>query len=286
MDATSTPAAAPSAAGRPASAPTPRALQCGNVITSDTLLTNDLTCSENALIIGDDNVHLDLNGHALTGPGLGPWVWPHRALSSVGIHLKGRKGAWIGNGKVTNFATGVLLDNSAQTEINTVTSEGNFYGIYLVESTGNHLVGNLVPQNTYGIHLQMSSNNLVIGNDSFNNLYRSPGGYGMNLIESHNNEIRENLVHHNVNQGIWLISSTGNAIFRNDLISNQPNAVDGSDVNIWYSVERREDNYWSDYEGVDSDEDGIGNTPYRISQFPLIEDLYPSMRPYRREDGS
>ena len=147
-------------------------------------------------------------------------------------------------------------------------------------------MGNLVPQNTYGIHLQMSSNNLVIGNDSFNNLYRSPGGYGMNLIESHNNEIRENLVHHNVNQGIWLISSTGNAIFKNDLISNQPNAVDGSDVNIWYSVERREGNYWSDYEGVDSDEDGIGDTPYRISQFPLIEDLYPSMRPYRREDGS
>ena len=204
----------------------PRVLQREDTITVDTVLANDLTCHGDGLTIGVDNVRLDLGGHTLTGPGRGPWVWPNRALSSVGIRAEGREGVWIGNGLVATFATGVLVDNTTQSEVYSVVSRENFYGIYLLESTGNWLTANVVDFNTYGIHLQMSNGNAVIRNDSVTNLYQSPGWYGINLIESDDNEIRENLVSANEEQGIWPIDSRGNTIYHNNLIGNNPNGVD------------------------------------------------------------
>lgn len=269
--------------GEPTSAQvaTPRPLACRDIITSDTVLGNDLTCPGNGLVIGADNVRMDLNGHTISGPGRGPWVWPRRALSSVGIQIEGRRGVWVGNGTVGNFATGVLLDNTNQTEVHSVTSRGNFYGIYLVEAAENRIEGNAVTVNTYGIHLQMSSGNTVIGNNAFTNQYQSPGGYGVNLIESHNNEIRENIVRGNQNQGIWLIRSRSNTIYHNDLIGNNPNGVDDSDANAWYSSELKQGNYWSDYEGKDADGDGIGETPHLLRGTGEARDFYPSVKPHR-----
>ena len=266
----------------------PRPVKCGDEIASHTVLANDLTCPDDALVITADGVRLDLNGHVISGPGRGPWVWPHRALFSVGVKALGRTGVWIGNGTVRNFATGFLLDATTDSEVNGAVSKDNFYGVYLVESTQNRLVANTVHENTYGIHLQMSSNNTVVGNDSFSNLYRSPGGYGINLIESHDNVIRENIIRANFNQGIWLLFSNGNQIFRNDLIENNPNGLDDSGRNTWYSSERLEGNYWSDYHGVDADGDGIGDSPYTVhsSLSPgQIKDLHPSVKPFRwRQD--
>ena len=230
---TSTPTPVPTAIPTPIPPPTstptpaPRILGCGDTITSDTVLANDLTCGEGiALIIGADNLRLDLAGHTLKGPGRGPWVWPRMALTSIAVFAGRRTGVWIGNGTITGFATGVLLEGTTSSEVSTLATTDNFYGIYLIESTENRISGNFVRQNTYGIHLQMSNRNAVVGNESFNNLYQSPGGYGLNLILSDGNEVRDNVMEANVNQGIWLIASRDNLIFRNDLINNMPNGVD------------------------------------------------------------
>jgi len=44
-------------------------------------------------------------------------------------------------------------------------------------------------------------------------------------------------------------------------------------VNIWYL--NNIGNFWDNYLGYDTNNDGIGETPYIISQDPLIEDRYP-----------
>lgn len=266
----------------------PRAVECGEEIVEDTVMANDLTCPGNALVIAADGIRLDLNGHVIDGPGRGPWVWPYRALFSVGVKALGRTDVWVGNGTVKNFATGFLVDATTDSEVNGAEASDNFYGIYLVESTRNRIVANMVHENTYGIHLQMSSDNTVVGNDSYSNLYRSPGGYGINVIESHDNVIRENIIRANVNQGIWLMFSNGNTIFRNDLIGNNPNGLDDSGRNTWYSSEREEGNYWSDYEGEDTDGDGIGDSPYNVHSslsMGQIKDQHPSMTPFRWQRG-
>ena len=43
-------------------------VSCGDTITRDTTLRHDLTdCVGNGLVIGADNIKLDLNGHTLDG---------------------------------------------------------------------------------------------------------------------------------------------------------------------------------------------------------------------------
>ena len=220
-----------------------------------------------------------LSGHGEPSP-----AW------ACGWRLK--KGVWIGNGTVSSFATGVLSDNTRDSEVVSVASEGNFYGIYLVASIGSRLENNVAKQNIYGIHLQESNGNALIGNDSSDHLYPGPGGYGINLVESDDNVIKENVLAENLNQGIWLINSTGNLIFLNDLIGNKHNGVEenvgpGIGNNIWYNPGSNKGNYWSDYNGQDADGDGIGDTPHPIKGFGSgAEDRYPSVNPYRWKPGS
>ena len=123
---TSTPTPVPTAIPTPIPPPTstptpaPRMLRCGDTITADTVLANDITCGEDiALIIGADNLRLDLAGHTLKGPGRGPWVWPRRALASIAVFAGRRTGVWIGNGTITGFATGVLLEGTTSSEVST-----------------------------------------------------------------------------------------------------------------------------------------------------------------------
>jgi hypothetical protein len=48
---------------------------CGDTITHDTTLHNDLTnCTTDGLVIGADNITLDLNGHTIDGVQTGPPV--------------------------------------------------------------------------------------------------------------------------------------------------------------------------------------------------------------------
>src|SRR3954447_13954121 len=85
------------------------ALHCGATITADTRLTSDLTnCSSVGLIIGADDVTLDLGGHTVTGDG----------VSDVeGVRTIGHDNVVIENGSVRNFVEGVVIIRSATTRL-------------------------------------------------------------------------------------------------------------------------------------------------------------------------
>lgn len=79
-----------------ASAGAAEGVECGSVITEDTVLTHDLLDCENGLTVAAPGVTLDLGGHQIGGRGTGSGV-------SVGA-----QGAVVRNGAVTGFSTGVL----------------------------------------------------------------------------------------------------------------------------------------------------------------------------------
>ena len=90
------PGPSPSSSGSAASgsatpAPTPtqsypsREGTCAMRVSESFTLANDLTCTGDGMVVVSDNITVDLGGHTLTGPGMGPQTWPLPQLDSVGV---------------------------------------------------------------------------------------------------------------------------------------------------------------------------------------------------------
>src|ERR671915_2326466 len=79
---------------------------CGQTITQNTVLDSNVgPCSGDGIIIGANNITLDLNGFTVSGtaaPGEG-----------AGILLESRTGVTVRNGTVTLFDAGVVVDGGS-----------------------------------------------------------------------------------------------------------------------------------------------------------------------------
>lgn len=102
-------ASAPSAEASAASRP----LHCGQVITRNTTLTDDLTnCPGDGLVIGADGITLNLNGHTIDGIAQ-DLSCKRDCLSQVGIdNSGGHDRVRIRNGTVTDFEYDIVLDGA------------------------------------------------------------------------------------------------------------------------------------------------------------------------------
>jgi parallel beta-helix repeat protein len=124
------------------------------------LLTNDITVAsgETGIIVRASNVHLDLGGHSLTGPG------GDRALTTTGIIVWfTADSVHINNGTIEGMATGVIV-SSTNGSIDSLSLTNNFTGID-VNGSNNNLVGNSFTGNNKGVILEtIASSNTVTGN--------------------------------------------------------------------------------------------------------------------------
>ena len=140
------------------------------------------------------------------------------------------------------------------------------------------------------IGLENSRNCLITGNTAFgtglegndlidlsyctgcvidNNTVSGSTYYGITLFSSSNNLIYNNVISQN-QYGIYLTSGTGNIVFHNNF-ENLNQVTFTGDPSGNYFNETFEGNYWSDYNGKDANQDGIGDTPYSNLDFhPLL----------------
>ena len=166
---------------------------------------------------------------------------------------------------------------------NTMIRSGN-NGIELSGSYNNVIQTNTFFNNTgNGIYLFSSQHNNVTANRVYNN---SKNGIELSK-NSRFNQIFENEIFNNLQRGAYIEKYAGghsihNYFYNNSFIGNGENARDlgGSfDVryNNWnYSTSG---NYWDDYLGVDSNDDGIGDTPYDIiALYSGCKDSWPIWR--------
>ena len=104
----------------------------------------------------------------------------------------------------------------------------------------------------------------------------------MIFYSSFNNSIHDNVIAFNYHLGLYFDGCSQNKFFRNDIVDNDDQTICWYCSNIWDNA--IEGNYWSDYNGTDTNSDGIGDEPYQILTLHLSGESYdtdnfPLMRP-------
>jgi nitrous oxidase accessory protein len=145
-----------------------------------------------------------------------------------------------------------------------------------ISGFNNSVYGNEILNCNTGIQISHGANNTVSENNLVNN-----SANGFNFYDTKNNYIIGNNVTNSGEYGILFTASNDNRFSRNNFSNDNQTfdshyILDWTDlsVNIWDNG--FEGNYWSNYNGTDSDGDGIGDTPHVINEnnqdnYPLIE---------------
>jgi parallel beta-helix repeat protein len=155
------------------------------------------------------------------------------------------------NYSATEATIGIDLPNRINVTIKNVQVKSFINGIHLLNSSKNSIIGNNVTENVDGIRLDSSSNNIIIENNVTLNVH------GIHPFVS-------NKFYHN------------NFIDNMDHVFIRPEDA----ANSWDNDLPSGGNYWNNYAGADSNDDGIGDTPFTIDanntdRYPLIA-LYTS----------
>jgi nitrous oxidase accessory protein len=168
-----------------------------------------------------------------------------------------------------------LIDAAANTITDNNITGALVSGISLDVSSGNVVSGNRISELVDGMGALMlwkSSNNVVSRNLLF-------GGNPMLMIDCTNNIISENFVMDS-EYGVVVGASSSNSIYGNYFINVTQQVLDTNESgqlseNSWNND--KEGNYWSNYNGEDSNGDGIGDSPQIL--YENNQDNYPLMNP-------
>jgi len=192
---------------------------CGSVITQDTTLTADLVdCPADGLLIGADNIVLNLNGHLIDGVQTGQSQGDADGVDNSAGH----DGVTIKNGRVRAFASGVYLDGGARANrILGVNVAQSYVGIDVARSSSNLVRSNVTQHNALGIGLLLARDNRVEGNTALSR------DFGIFLDNADGNRVAGNSVRTNTfGDGIDLFrGSKFNTVINNSVLGDSSSAM-------------------------------------------------------------
>ncbi len=212
----------------------------------------------------------------------------------------------ISNNVISNsMSIGVDLESSSHILIieNTIMNSG-YAGILIDYGQYNSIISNNITENQKGIYAWNCHDILIDGNLIESNIDFGIGLWGTFTYTHHveNNTItRNNIINNQVgiefwtdnepeklrnniitcnnitgNQvGISLSLCSGNEIYHNNFIDNLNHVVTDDFYNSWDDDYPSGGNYWDDYDGNDTDHDGVGDAPHNMTEHNV--DRYPLM---------
>jgi parallel beta-helix repeat protein len=125
-------------------------VSCGDRITADTTLDTDLVnCPNHGIVIGADDITVDLNGHLIDGDGA-PFAQcrPRREACDIGVLNDGHDGVTVMHGSVRQFGLGVLVGGAGRTRLLDLSVARNmFSGVVIAESARTELRRSVVAVN-------------------------------------------------------------------------------------------------------------------------------------------
>jgi parallel beta-helix repeat protein len=219
-------------------------VSCGQVLTQSTTVGNDLVdCLGDGLVVGSDNITVDLNGHTIDGVGLG-----------AGVRNDGHSFVTVRNGTIQEFDQGVLLGPGTQLNVvEDLTAQANqVAGIELAGAgSGNHVRDNTLTGNSIAVSLLDGSTgntvarNMITGggnrgiilvassdNTLLTNTISGAGDGGIDLSQASNaNRVESNVVTSTGDAGISVSDSDGNQLLSNTTSENSDGGISLSAAN-------------------------------------------------------
>src|SRR3954471_11579483 len=112
-------------------------VSCGETITKDTKLANDLVdCPGNGLVIGADGITLDLNGHTIDGDGDGFDSCATGATDcDAGVDNTGHARITVTHGTIREFVEGVAVEGARANRVEDLSTSGLAHGGVLVKQS-------------------------------------------------------------------------------------------------------------------------------------------------------
>jgi parallel beta-helix repeat protein len=208
-------AAVPTSAGGARAA----AVACGDTVSESVVLTADLECMGPGLRIASQGISVDLNGHTISGSGVGTGIAVRSASASVTVKNGTIRGFGAGVDVIGNGVGSPVTDVSLQHLLltsNVIGVSTNFVGVFRIEDS-------VIRHNAFdGIALLETDNVWVRRNKVMDN-----GGAGIEAIYSVDRALYENnRVNRNAGDGILVQRSTST------IIGNTANANGGDGIRV------------------------------------------------------
>ena len=182
-------------------------VSCGDTITADTTLDGDLVdCPNNGIVIGADDITLDLNGHRIDGDGTRFADCPKNEFCDVGLLSDGHDGVTLRDGSVREFAHGAFVFSARDNRVISISSKEN---------------------TEFGFVVSQSARSRVRDSSGSDNI--APEGDGMGVFGSHDLRIVNNTFRNNPGPGIHIDGSNGNLIKGNLFSHSSPGVLIGGD---------------------------------------------------------
>jgi len=233
------------------------------IIVKNGTYTEDILINKTLNLKGEDKENTIINGSGSSNT---------VKITAEGVTIRGFT---IQNGGIVHPGAGIyILANYTKITDNLI--QNNYEGIYLKNFSSNCTIDNNI---IYGrVTLDKANYNIISNN------YITATSEGIQFSKSHHNKIFKNTiencnVYNNPNlRGVTLWSSNSNIFYLNNFINNKNgNAKEENKQNKWDNGVHG--NYWDDYNGVDSNNDGIGDISYPIDELDN-QDNHPLMKPY------
>ncbi|MGD1837994.1 MAG: right-handed parallel beta-helix repeat-containing protein [Nitrososphaeraceae archaeon] len=181
---------------------------CGQVIDQSVKLTSNLNCDESdALLVGQHDIVINLNGYTLTGPG--------DDSSKVGIMVPNHVNVVIANGTINGFQAGILASGADNLVVEKINFEGNQIGVFATGSTFVEIRKSMFDLNDIGIAAH-STQNTVIEMNQFDQNQMA----GITLVNTDDSQIIKNNIGGGDN-GVYIDNqSNNNEIAFNNVLMN------------------------------------------------------------------
>ncbi len=211
----------------PSNTPVLASISCGELIQQSIKLSSDLNCNGDAILVGNNNIEIDLNGHKITGPGIASNI----STAKVGIMIGEKSGVKIiGPGIIEGFQAAVMTTGGQHNTISGVTFTKDQIGSFNAGSTDTSITGNTFFEDLVGFASHSSTNSKINTNSFISNQLA-----GIILINSGNDEVSMNSIFGS-KTGMFLDGqSNGNKITYNNVLKNSVvdlNNANGLPINI------------------------------------------------------